>query len=116
MAYLQPTALEAELESSSETDPPESYWRSLYFFSGYRFIVASLLLGVIAVFGNRLAFGSMDFALFSYTSGAYVVFSVLCFLLIGWRRHFHLQLSFQVGADILFIVILMFASGGISSG
>jgi len=97
-------------------EPPDSYWRSLYFFNGYRFIVALLLLAVAAVFGNTLSFGSMDFELFVYVSAGYVMFSVLCFLAIAWRWHFHLQLSLQVGADILFIVVLMFASGGISSG
>ncbi len=96
--------------------PPDSYWRSLYFFNGYRFIVALLLLAVTAVFGNTLSFGSLDFELFVYVSAGYVMFSVLCFLAIAWRWHFHLQLSLQVGADIVFIVVLMFASGGISSG
>src|ERR1035437_9960258 len=44
------------------------------------------------------------------------MFSLLCFVAIAWRRNFHLQLGVQVSADILFIVVLMFASGGISSG
>lgn len=99
-----------------ESEPPDSYWRSLVFFNGYRFIVALLLLSVTVLFGDQLAFGSMDFALFVYVSAAYVMFSALCFLLIRWRRYFHLQLSLQVGADVFFIVLLMFASGGISSG
>jgi two-component system sensor histidine kinase PilS (NtrC family) len=99
-----------------ESEPPDSYWRSLFFFNAYRFIVALLLLSVTVLFGQRLAFGSMDFALFVYANAAYLAFSASCFLLIRWRRYFHLQLSSQVGADILFIVLLMFASGGISSG
>ncbi len=97
-------------------EPPNSYWRSLYYFNGYRFIVALLLLTVTAVFGNSLTFGSMEFELFVYVAAGYVSFSVLCFLLIASHRHFHLQLGLQVGADIVFIVVLMFASGGISSG
>jgi two-component system sensor histidine kinase PilS (NtrC family) len=74
------------------------------------------LLGIPAVFGSSLAFGSMTFELYVYASAGYVMFSALCFLLIASRRRFHLQLGLQVSADILFIVVLMFASGGIPSG
>lgn len=98
------------------SEPPDSYWRSLYFFNGYRFVVALVLLATIAVFGNTLSFGSTDFGLFVYVSAGYVMFSLLCFMVIAWRRHFQLQLGIQVSADIVFIVVLMFASGGISSG
>jgi two-component system sensor histidine kinase PilS (NtrC family) len=97
-------------------DPPDSYWRSLFFFNGYRFIVALLLLSATAIFGRQLAFGALDFELFVYAAAAYVTFSLIFFVVIAWRRHFHLQLGIQVGADIVFIVVLMFASGGISSG
>jgi two-component system sensor histidine kinase PilS (NtrC family) len=107
--------LELDLQGLS-SEPPDSYWRSLYFFNGYRFIVALLLLAAIGVFGNTLSFGSLDFKLFVYVSVSYVMFSLLCFVAIAWRRNFHLQLGVQVSADILFIVVLMFASGGISSG
>src|SRR3989304_3338681 len=98
------------------SEPPDYYWRTLYFFNGYRSVVALLLLATIAVFGNTLSFGSTDFELFVYVSAGYVIFSLLCFTVIAWRRHFQLQLGLQVGAGILFIVVLMFASGGISSG
>ncbi|MEK7876931.1 MAG: PAS domain-containing sensor histidine kinase [Pseudomonadota bacterium] len=98
------------------SEPPDSYWRSLYFFNGYRAVVALVLLATVAVFGNMMTFGSTDFALFVYVSAGYVIFSLLCFIVIAWRRYFQLQLGMQVGADILFIVVLMFASGGISSG
>ena len=98
------------------SEPPDSYWRSLYFFNSYRSVVALVLLTTIAVFGNTLSFGSTDFQLFVYVSAGYVIFSLLCFMVIAWRRYFQLQLGVQVSADILFIVMLMFASGGISSG
>ncbi len=98
------------------SEPPDSYWRSLYFFNGYRSVVALVLLATIAVFGNTLSFGSTDYELFAYVSTGYVIFSLLCFRVIAWRRYFQWQLGIQVSADILFIVVLMFASGGISSG
>jgi len=97
-------------------EPPDSYWRSLFYFNGYRFIVALLLLSVVAVFGKEITFGSTDYQLFIYMAAGYVMFSLACFVVIAWRRHFHWQLGIQVGADIAFIVVLMFASGGISSG
>lgn len=115
MAIL-PSLIPAPDAPALSNEPPDTYWRSLYYFNGYRFIVALLLLAVTAVFGNSLAFGSMDFELFVYVSAGYVMFSALCFLLIGSHKRFHLQLGLQVAADIIFIVILMFASGGISSG
>lgn len=115
IAQSEPRQLELDLRGLS-AEPPDSYWRSLYFFNGYRFIVALLLLAAIGVFGNTLSFGSLNFNLFVYVSVSYVMFSLLCFVAIAWRRNFHLQLGVQISADILFIVVLMFASGGISSG
>lgn len=103
-------------DAALATEPSDSYWRSLYFFSGYRFVIALLLLSVTTIFGREILFGSMNFELFVNVAAAYVIFSLSCFLVIAWRRHFHLQLGIQVGADIVFIVVLMFASGGISSG
>ena len=97
-------------------DPSDSYWRSLFLFNGYRSTVALLLLTVAAIFGRQQTFGSVDFELFAYMATAYVIFSLLCFIVIASRRYFHFQLGIQVGADIIFIVVLMFASGGISSG
>jgi two-component system, NtrC family, sensor histidine kinase PilS len=116
MSLLQ-RLLRIDLKSTEQNiEPPDSYWRSLFFFNGYRIVVALLLFGVTQIFGDRLAFGSADLNLFVYVSAAYVTLSGLCFLAIAWRHHFHLQLSIQVSADILIIVVLMFASGGISSG
>ncbi len=115
--FLLQRLLRIDLKSPEQNiEPPDSYWRSLFFFNGYRIVVALLLFGVTQIFGDRLAFGSADLNLFVYVSAAYVTLSGLCFLAIAWRHHFHLQLGIQVSADILIIVVLMFASGGISSG
>jgi len=92
------------------------YWRSLYLFNGYRLIIALLLLTVVAVFGNSLTLGSQNAALFVYAAAAYLLFSMACFILVSARRRFIVQVALQTGSDILFIGILTFASGGISSG
>ncbi len=104
------------ISAAPSSEPSSSYWRSLYFFNVYRFIVALLLLSAAALLGSEFAFGSLDFELFVYVSAAYVAFSVFCFVTIASKRYFPWQLGAQVSADILFIVVLMFASGGISSG
>jgi two-component system sensor histidine kinase PilS (NtrC family) len=94
----------------------EQFWRSLFYFNVYRLIVALLLLLSVAVWGSSLWFGSRDLALFVGADFAYVLFSIACFVLISARRHFDLQLTLQVAADVVFIVILIYASSGISSG
>ena len=94
----------------------DAYWRSLFFFNAYRFVVAVVLLAAFLVFGDRLAFGSTNNALYLYFSAGYVVLSAVWFALIASRQHFHWQLGLEVGADILIIVVLMYASGGIASG
>ena len=95
---------------------PDSFWRSLLFFNVYRLIVAALLLTVVAVWGGTVPFGSLHLVLFVGAAGTYVLFSLACFALITMRWHFNLQLTLQIAADIGFIVILIYASGGISSG
>lgn len=94
----------------------EQFWRSLFYFNVYRLLVALLLLLSVAIWGSSLWFGSRDLALFVATDLAYVMFSVACFVTISARRHFDLQLTLQVAADVIFLVILIYASNGISSG
>ena len=95
---------------------PESFRRPLFFFNFYRLIVGLVLLTIVAIWGNTLWFGSYDMTLFVVTGSAYVLFSVGCFALITARWRLNLLLIAQVAADIGFIVVLMFASSGISSG
>lgn len=97
-------------------DAPDAFWRSIFFFNSYRSVVAVVLFAVSLIFGERLAFGSTNSSLYLYFSSGYVLLSALWFVLIASRRQFHLQLGLQVGADIVIIVVLMYASGGISSG
>jgi two-component system sensor histidine kinase PilS (NtrC family) len=97
-------------------DYPEPYWRPLFFFNVYRLIVALLLLLIVSIWGNTIWFGSYDMTLFVATCVTYVLFSIGCFVPISARLHFNWLLTAQVTADIAFIVVLMFASSGISSG
>jgi len=91
-------------------------WRSLSLFNVYRLAVAVVLLLAIALWGENIMFGSRDRVLFLLADVGYILFCVATFVTIGTRRQFNLQLSTQVIADIGFIVLLIAASGGISSG
>ncbi len=118
MSVAQP---EQAMQWAADSAPPaseypDSYWRSLYFFNVYRVIVAVLLLAVVAIWRDLPQFGSQNLTLFVVTAVFYVLFSILCFTLTKMRWRFNLQLGVQVAADIGFIVTLMRASGGISSG
>ena len=102
--------------AASHGELPEPFWRSLFYFNVYRLLIAVLLLMSVAVWGTNLSFGSRDLTLFIVGTVGYVVFSVGCFALISMRRRFNWQLALQVAADVGFIVILLYASGGISAG
>jgi len=93
------------------------YWRSLLYFNGYRLAVASLLLLMSAVIGSNIVFGSWNRSLFVSGCIGYVLVAALNFASIAARRpSFPTQLLLQVGGDVLFVVLLMHASGGVSSG
>jgi len=96
---------------------PDSYWRSLLYFNGYRLAVALALLFATVLVGHDILFGSWNRPLFLSGALGYVVFAALAFAAIAARRPpFPVQMVIQIGGDVLFIVLLMHASGGISSG
>jgi len=103
-------------EAPASPEHGEPFWRSLFYFNVYRLLVAVLLLLSVAFWGTNLWFGSRDLTLFIAANVSYVAFGVVCFALIGTRRRFNLQLTLQVTADVGFIVILLYASGGLSAG
>jgi two-component system sensor histidine kinase PilS (NtrC family) len=95
---------------------PNSYWRSLFYFNVYRLIVATLLLVTAVVFSDSL-FGSRNLNLYLYTSAAYILSTVVFFVTTTSRRpDFNLQIALQVSADVLFVTLLTYASGGVSGG
>jgi len=100
----------------TQQDYPSSYWRSLFYFNVYRLIVGTLLLVTAVVFQDSL-FGSRSLSLYLYASAAYILATVVFFVSATSRRpDFSLQIAAQVGADVFFITLLTFASGGVSSG
>jgi two-component system sensor histidine kinase PilS (NtrC family) len=95
---------------------PNSYWRSLFYFNVYRLIVATLLLVTAVVFTDSV-FGSRSLNLYLYAGAAYIFSAVVFFITTTSRRpDFNVQIALQVGTDILFVSLLTYASGGVSSG
>jgi two-component system, NtrC family, sensor histidine kinase PilS len=95
----------------------DAFWRSLFYFSVYRLVAALILFASVMLLGEDIPFGSYNRPLFIYTALGYIAFGLLCFAAIVTRKpHFALQLTVQICSDIAFIVVLMYASGGIGSG
>jgi two-component system sensor histidine kinase PilS (NtrC family) len=94
-------------------------WRPLRFFNFYRFVLASLFILLYQVGDGALPppLGMMWPRLFYLTSLAYLGFSLLAMVFITWHRPaFSWQRNIHVLADITFITVLMYASGGVASG
>ena len=109
-------AANAAVGLRSEAGYPDTYWRSLFYFNVYRLIVATLLLVTAVVFSDSV-FGSRSLNLYLYASAAYILSTVVFFVTTTSRRpEFNLQIALQVGADVLFVSLLTYTSGGVSSG
>lgn len=112
MASLDATAPEERTAGTADT-----HWRPLRFYAIYRLILAGLL-AVLAT-GHRLPtpFGAYAPQLFTWTSYAYVAFSLLAGIGVSRRTPaLQPQVHLQIIGDIVFITLLMHASGGIVSG
>jgi len=98
-------------------EEPDLTWRVLGTLNVFRLLVAVMLLGLFFASGDPRFFGDRYPALFSATAAGYFVFSVVSGLAIRQRWvSAALQALAQITADIAAIVILMHASGGITSG
>jgi len=98
-------------------EEPDLTWRILGTLNVSRLLVAVMLLGVFFAGGDPRIFGDRYPALFSATAAGYLVFSVVSGLAIRQRWvSAGLQALAQITVDIVAIVILMHASGGITSG
>lgn len=97
--------------------PVEQAWSLLKVFFIYRFIVSSLFIILFyARFGPSLL-GTYDAQLYIYTSGSYWFFSLFSGIGVFWRIiSYKSQAQILVFTEIIFLTILMHASGGITSG
>ena len=98
-------------------EEPDLTWRVLSTLNATRILVAVGLLGLFFAAGEPPVFGSENPTMFSATAAGYLVFAVLsAFSLYKRWLPFGVQSVTQSLVDIVAVVILMHASGGIESG
>lgn len=98
-------------------DETDLTWRVLGTLNVFRLFIAALLIALYFATDNPRFFGDRYPGLFAATAAGYLVFAVIVGLAIRqrWVPAGPLATS-QVGVDITAIIVLMHASGGISSG
>ena len=98
-------------------DEPELGWRVLATLNAFRLFVSTALLLLFAVDSAPHFFGDTKPTLFAATVAGYLVFAILSAISLRqqWVPRAVLATT-QVIVDIIAIVLLMHASGGIASG
>ncbi|MDH5456239.1 MAG: ATP-binding protein, partial [Gammaproteobacteria bacterium] len=98
-------------------DEPELGWRVLVTLNAFRLLISTALLLLFAVGSEPHFFGDAKPTLFAATAAGYLVFAILSAVSLRqqWVPRVALAVTQQL-VDIGAIVILMHASGGISSG
>ncbi len=106
-----------QLKRSTGRDNLEYTWRPLGFLNKYRLLI-SAFFSLVFIFGLQFyPLASHDPNLFFYTSLLYLIFACVFIFMLRWQwPGFHTQIYLHVSVDILATVVLMHASGGISSG
>ncbi len=95
----------------------ERGWRSLHYLNLYRLIVAGVFLLSAFLDGKSQMFGQGNPVTFTIYSTVYLALSALFIVTISLRKpHFNAQLNMQIITDIIIIVLMMAASGGVHSG
>ncbi len=98
-------------------EEPELTWRVLTTLNAFRFLIAAVLLILFFASGEPHLFGDRVPTLFSAGASAYLVFALFFGLAIRQRwAPFNLQVVTHLLVDIAAVLVLMYTSGGISSG
>jgi len=98
-------------------DEADLTWRVLGTLNLFRLLVAVVLFGLFFAASDPRFFGDRYPEVFAATAAGYLVFAVVSGLSIGQRWvNAGVQAATQIVVDIVAIVTLMHASGGISSG
>ncbi len=98
-------------------DEPDLSWRVLITLNVFRLLVAALLLGLFFLGGEPRIFGDPHPVPFATAATIYLLLAIIfaTSLRQRWARA-SVQAAIQMLVDIVFVVALMHASGGISSG
>ena len=98
-------------------DEPELTWRILTALNGFRVFVVAVLLTLFFGWREPRIFGDSLPILFAATAAGYLVYAIATgvFLRQRWARTHAFGMS-QILVDIVAVIVLTHASGGISSG
>ncbi|MDJ0709365.1 MAG: ATP-binding protein [Woeseiaceae bacterium] len=98
-------------------DEPELGWRVLVTLNAFRLLISTTLLLLFVIGSDPRFFGDAKPTLFAATAAGYLVFAILSALSLRqqWVRRNALAVT-QLLVDVVAIVMLMHASGGIQSG
>ncbi|MEM7209271.1 MAG: ATP-binding protein [Pseudomonadota bacterium] len=104
--------------SHSSSERTDENWTSLRLLNLYRVFLCLVLVATLIVVGTEdTVLGQRDAGLFTLSTLVYTAFSLLFIGFLHWKwPRFETQLYCQVYADIIAIILLMHASGGVSSG
>lgn len=92
-------------------------WQTLQLFNLYRVILALSFVGIIYLRHTLNFFSIFDELLFQKTSVLYLISSswfLGCSLI--YKKHYNWQANFPIILDIMAIILIMHASGGVISG
>jgi two-component system sensor histidine kinase PilS (NtrC family) len=116
-ALTDTMSLKSESPLQRAIDESDLTWRVLGTLNLFRLLLAMVLLGLFFAGGEPRLFGDRYPSIFSAMAAAYLMFAIVSGLAIKGRWvTAGPQTITQVIVDILAIVVLMHASGGISSG
>ncbi len=94
-----------------------TYWRLLHYYNLYRLIIGGVFVESFVTFGATPTFGAESPGLFFFASTIYAILCVVSIVTISFRWPvFNYQLAFQIISDIVLLVVIMHASGGVKSG
>ncbi|MFT7674511.1 MAG: two-component system sensor histidine kinase PilS (NtrC family), partial [Gammaproteobacteria bacterium] len=96
--------------------PRKTNWTSVRLLNIYRLSLASIFF-IQTFLENSPFLIVVHLGLYSWTSLAYVILS-LVWVLATWieRRGFQQQVNLQIYGDIILLILLMHACGGVTSG
>lgn len=107
----------ADNKSPSQQNHQVLQARAINILNIFRFILSLFFVFTYLYLGNENLWDKEHSSLFFNTSLSYLAFSILILLANQFKSPVHpLALPLQVVFDIFFIILLMFAAGGIQSG
>jgi two-component system, NtrC family, sensor histidine kinase PilS len=97
--------------------PANQAWQLLKVFFIYRFILACSIVLIFYFRSELLSDVSVDGQLYKYTSTSYLTLTIVLGICIFWRfLGYSLLAQLLIFTDIIMLTLLMYASGGVSSG